>query len=123
MTITLRLDFPPAEVQPNARLFWRVKNAHQAAYREICRVDALNARRAAEAVGVVFPLEPPVKARITFILTNKRRRDFDNLIAGFKHAQDGLVDAGLIRDDNVFAFQPQYDVEAGPRAGVVVVLS
>ncbi len=43
--------------------------------------------------------------------------------AGFKHAQDGLVDAGLIRDDNVFAFQPEYDVEAGPRAGVVVVLS
>lgn len=40
---------------------------------------------------------------------SKRRRDFDNLISGIKPLLDGLVDAGVIRDDSTDCL-----VEIGP---------
>jgi len=35
-----------------------------------------------------------------FIVTNKRRRDIDGLLGACKPFQDGLVDAGILLDDD-----------------------
>jgi crossover junction endodeoxyribonuclease RusA len=120
--IELTLDFPPATLNPNTRAQWRFKAIVVKAYREACRVDALNARRAAEAEGVTFPLQPPVLATLTFVLSSQRRRDADNLLSSIKSGMDGLVDAGLLVDDDVKNLTISMGVEYGPKPGVRVRL-
>jgi crossover junction endodeoxyribonuclease RusA len=75
--ITIDLAFPPAALSPNAREHWSTKAGAAREYRFACKVDALNVRWARPA-GVHTLMT------ITFILKDKRRRDFDNLIAAFK---------------------------------------
>jgi len=41
-------------------------------------------------------------------LPDKRRRDWDNLIASTKPYIDGLVHAGVLKDDSVRDYQPRY---------------
>ena len=84
---------PFRELSPNARHHWAVK------------ARAIKAQRyeigwlAQSAWGKRTPLK---RARIsyTFIVTDKRHRDIDNLVAACKSFQDGLVDAGVIFKDS-----------------------
>lgn len=45
----------------------------------------------------------PERARmlVTFLVPNHQRRDLDNLVASTKPLTDGLVDAGVLRDDSL----------------------
>jgi crossover junction endodeoxyribonuclease RusA len=109
--ITIDLAFPPAALSPNAREHWSTKAGAAREYRFACKVDALNVRGARPA-GVHTLMT------ITFILKDKRRRDFDNLIAAFKPGLDGLVDAGILEDDSVWKYTPTYRVELGKKPAV-----
>ncbi len=112
--IELVLSYPPTELSPNARtttgkdgqqrtMDYHDRAAFASAYKDSCRVDALNARRAYESQGVAFPLAGPVTVSVTFVLASKRRRDWDNALASFKHGLDSIVAAGLIEDDSMDA--------------------
>lgn len=46
------------------------------------------------------PSKPFEKAKITYIRRASRFMDCDNLVAGFKAVQDGLVSAGIIVNDS-----------------------
>ena len=93
MSVTLELPFPHRTLSPNARLHWRAKAKAVASYRESCGWIAN------EAFGRVGRLAPPVQADVVFILPDRRRRDLDNLMAMLKPAWDGMVDGGLLEDD------------------------
>jgi crossover junction endodeoxyribonuclease RusA len=87
--IVLPYTKPPLSL--NQRLHWAVKA------KLVKEVRTATAQLAKQAKI------PPLEAvEITLIYTPKtaRKRDTDNLFATLKPAVDGLVDAGVIADDN-----------------------
>lgn len=96
MSLTIELPWPSSDLSPNSRAHWRykalaVKQYRQAAY--LATVNAMN--RAGEKGGW-----PAATVQTTFYVLDRRRRDLDNLMAMLKPAWDGMVDAGLLTDDN-----------------------
>lgn len=100
--IELDLPFPLRGLSPNSRLHWRAKAAVTARYREMC---GWAAREAMQQHGLKGALHSPVVAEVTFALPTRHRRDEDNLKASMKAAWDGLVDAGLLVDDDIARFK------------------
>jgi crossover junction endodeoxyribonuclease RusA len=87
--IVLPYDKPPLSL--NQRLHWAVKA-------KLVKEVRTTTERLAQQLEI-----PPLEAvEITLIYTPKtaRKRDTDNLFATLKPAVDGLVDAGVIADDN-----------------------
>src|SRR3990167_1599705 len=118
--ITLTLPFPPKELSPNSRCGWRAKAAAVQAYRHECRVETMNVLF--DVLPQSYPLTSPITVTITFILKDKRRHDWDNLLASFKAGLDGIVDAGLLPDDDVRSWSPSLRYEQGATAAVRVEL-
>ena len=85
---------PYSELMPNAlrRTFWTVRS-------EMTKV----ARQEAYLLGLEQTPESPFKycaIEEIFTVPDKRRRDLESLLAASKAFIDGLVDAGIIEDDN-----------------------
>lgn len=97
-TITLTLPWPSEKLNPNRAksLHWGMKGRAVSMYRDTCCIIALNAKNR----GRLAPFAPPVLATVTFYVTDKRRRDIDNLDAMLKPLWDGIVDAGVLADDS-----------------------
>lgn len=104
-TITITMPLPPKELSPNARsgrrkkkgqmrTHWasRAKLTHQ--YRRSAAVRAL------AELGCGFMVFKRAIGKLTFYWPDKRRRDIRNAEAAMKPAYDGLVDAGIIVDDD-----------------------
>lgn len=122
--LTLAFPWPPAALSPNSRGRWdRIKAV--TAYRHECKVLALDVRNLHRREGSVVTLVPPVRAVVTFIVPDRRKRDADNLIARFKPGFDALVDAGLLEGDDLRVFSWTWATEQGSKAtaGVRVVLT
>ena len=92
-SVLITLPLPPKGLYPNDRLHWRPKAKITAAYRK--------------AVGLIAVStggwdEPWEKAtiRATFYCKTNKRRDDVNFLAALKAAYDGLVDSGLLEDDD-----------------------
>ena len=127
--VSLDLPWPPAELNPNVRGHWADRHRATAQYRSDCFLitrDMIN-RAGRIKARVPVPLPTPVSATVTFWMPNRRRRDLDNLLAAMKPAWDGLVDAGLLADDNADQLSitlkpPEYASSRGA-AGVQLVLA
>ena len=117
--VKIELPFPPRGVSPNSRLHWRIKASLAAQYRETC---GWIGKEALQEHSMSYPMQPPVRAEVTFVLPNRQRRDPDNLMAMLKPAWDGLVDAGLLQDDRVGMLRIEApEVEYGGKPGAVKV--
>ena len=114
--ITLKLEFPPRNLNPNTHINRFVKAAAAKNYRHACKVAALNARDRKS-----ITLQAPVRARVTFCY-GSRAWDLDNCIAAFKAGMDGIVESGLIPDDAPAVLQVTYRAVGGERRNVVVEL-
>jgi len=106
MTFRVELGhLPDSRLSPNARL-----NRYVLA--NIKRGAKEQAWILCKAQGV--PTEPYAKAHITITYVgDNRRRDFDNLLSASKHYLDGIVAAGVIKDDNVFVVSYSLHYEVG----------
>ena len=94
------LPVPDRRLSPNARVHWRTRaplvlKARQGACVAACKI-----------LGVRAPQWHEVTARATFHFPDRRRRDTDNLAALLKPVWDGLVDAGLLIDDDRITHLP-----------------
>ena len=99
---------PPAEFSGNSRVHYYARHA-----------AGLEARAEVKAAVNQYgykggALNEPV-VEIRWGLPDKRRRDWDNLIARTKPFIDSLVDAGVLRDDTIRDYQPQYGWFDSPR--------
>ncbi len=120
-TIMITLPLPPPVLNPNSsRVYWRrvqqaIKSYREAGY--IAAMDAVNRQKPA------VPFKA-VTLQATFYFKVKRRRDGGNWNATLKPAQDGLVDAGIVRDDEhtiVTNLPPILRIDRGnPRVELVV---
>ena len=127
--VSLDLPWPPAALNPNrARgLHWATRREATALYRRECFLIAHQAILGRIRRRHFLPLPTPVSATVTFWMPDRRRRDLDNLLAAMKPAWDGLVDAGLLADDNADQLSitlkpPEYAGSRGA-AGVHLVLA
>ena len=68
------------------------------------------------------PKEPMQKARIdiTFVASDKRRRDLDNLFASMKPYIDGLVEVGLLWDDSADRVTYAIRYELGEKPNTII---
>jgi hypothetical protein len=82
---------PPASLRGNSRAHWRVKHRDGKTWRESGYMH-----------GLTMTADPPLKRiRITFKFHHWRKIDLDNLGGiGMKPWVDGLVDAGVVVDDD-----------------------
>lgn len=91
----ITLPVPPKHLQPNKKCSWQTKARLTKKARTNARLMALVAldRRPA-------PYWPKVRIRVTWFFRLARRRDEKNLDGWLKAYIDGLVDAGIMIDDN-----------------------
>lgn len=95
--VLIVLPLPPATLSPNrpggSRGGRMAKAAAARAYRA-------RARSAAEGIGVETGPWQRATVSVVFFHPTKRRRDDVNHLAMLKPAYDGLVEAGLLEDDD-----------------------
>lgn len=93
-------QLPPKESSPNWRGYWAQRYVTSREYHEAVFYECVDARnRALAESDISFPF---LKARLnlTFVFSEQRRRDKDNLLARFKPGLDAVVDAALVVDDD-----------------------
>ena len=107
MKLTIEIPgLPPRECSPNARVFWATKARLTREYRNEV---SLCAYAASGGTGAWQPLGH-ARIVVTFIVPDRRRRDKTNMAASFKAGLDGLVDAGIIKDDSYECCYDQYHI-------------
>ena len=114
--VTITLPLPPPELRSNARGHWAAKSRAVKKYREqalVLTLQALDCKKPRwhDAIAVPF-----------YYFDDRRHRDMINLNMGLKAAIDGMVDAGLLEDDEWLTLMPPivgYDKE-NPRVVVAV---
>lgn len=105
--------WPPKELNPNSRLFWRAKNPVKRAYRDQgyygTKVVTLTEAQQDEPIACLITYHPP----------DKRHRDIDNLLAACKPLIDGMSDRLGINDRNIRPVTIDFgDVEQGGRVDI-----
>ena len=100
------LPWPPKGLSPNARLHWAARSKPKKQYREACRLQVL-------AQGA-RPMEGCLRVQMEFVPPDRRKRDWDNLVASMKAGLDGLADALQVDDAQfVLSFHVARDRIAG----------
>ncbi len=93
---TIRLPWPAPPITANQRNHWR----KQAALVKAVRTSIHTHISLGQFTGVPWPvMAGHVTVELHYWPRDKRRRDADNLVPTLKSACDGLVDAGVVRDD------------------------
>lgn len=109
------LPWPPKALSPNARQHWAALANAKRAYRRAC------AWQAAEQ-GVRHTPAEKIAMSLVFVPPDRRRRDWDNLIASMKAGLDGLADVLGVDDSR---FRITSELAEGPggfvRVGIEVL--
>jgi crossover junction endodeoxyribonuclease RusA len=84
--LTIRLPWPPRELNPNARVHWAKKAPISRRYGQSVYLVAYDAYGAQKAI-----VQPPVRVGLLFCKPNGRKRDLDNLTASMKVALDQIA--------------------------------
>ena len=119
--VTLTFPWPPKELSPNARPNRYAKASATREYREAC--GWLAVEQSLDEEHVTICLNSPVLAIVTFHVKDKHRRDIRNMEAALKPLWDGIVDAGILVDDDYKHLRHgESTVLVGKERKVVVVL-
>ncbi len=119
-------QLPPASSSPNWRGHWAERYQAARVYHDTvfysC-VDVINrAFREGKLAFTDLPFKK-VKLSLTFIFPQRRRRDRDNLIARFKPGLDGIVQAGLVVDDDAEHLEiSNVDIVVDPKRAPLTVI-
>lgn len=87
------LAWPPAALNPNARVHFMALAAAKKAYRQDCAWQA-------KSQGAKQIAAEALKLRITFVPPDRRHRDLDNMLASIKSGLDGIADVLGVNDHN-----------------------
>lgn len=120
-TVTIILPLPGKRLSPNHTIGSRggrfAKAAATKKYRSI-------AMEAVQQAGVETGPWELARCSVTFYWPDARRRDEDNAIASLKAAYDGIVDSGLLVDDDSKHLRremPEFKIDrAAPRVEMTV---
>jgi len=105
---------PSAVFGGNSRQHWRIR------YRESLAVyDEVVALVKETGYNEGMLVQPRMEIR--WGIPDKRRRDFDNLVARTKPFIDGLVKAGVVGDDSIRDFVSDYGWFESPRKPMTLI--
>lgn len=93
-TLSITMPLPPSHLWQNRPGHWTKKREAARKYRNLAHVMARC------VAGPVAPRWMKATATLAFYWPNRIRRDVRNAEAAMKPAYDGIVDAGIITDDN-----------------------
>lgn len=113
-------QLPPVEYSPNWRGHWSERYQAGIVYGNAVYCECVDARNRA----LIMPF-PFIRARLnlTFVFPEKRRRDKDNLIARFKPGLDGIVQSGLVLDDDAEHLQiGNVDILVDPQRAPLTII-
>ena len=123
-TITITLPLPNKMLSPNHTVGSIGGRMAKAQAIKSYRQNAWLATLASIAERSEFHQIQAAQVTLVFYLPDKRRRDIGNLEASMKPAYDGLVDAGLIVDDDYLHLehaQSTIEIDKGnPRVEITV---
>ena len=114
----ITLPWPDKRLSPNARLHWRAKINPKRNARE----DAAWSTKATagfRACKAALPDAGSIPVKVTFYPPDRRHRDDDNMIGGFKAARDGIASALGVDDRR---FRPEYHFAEPEKPGRVEVV-
>jgi Holliday junction resolvase RusA-like endonuclease len=77
---------------------WRIRREWRERAAEEARLEV---RAWERRHGAKWPKLPKAIVAVTFVLPDRRRRDVDNLVSSLKPLLDGIVDAGVVKDDSI----------------------
>lgn len=109
----LEIKIPGLPPTPNIRMHWAQKMKDTKRWRELVTL----------LVGVKKPEKPLDVAKLTLTRVSTKAPDYDNLVSSFKPVIDGLISAGVLKDDK-FTLQvnPTYRHQTcGPKDGHILV--
>lgn len=120
-TVTIVLPLPPKVLSPNHHIASKGGRFAKMAATKKYREQAKDATLAACIETAPWKL---ASVTATFFFKDKRRRDQDNALAMLKAAYDGIVDSGLIVDDDYDHLKretPEFEIDAKyPRVELTV---
>lgn len=103
----LTLQLPPRECGGNSSVHWSKKAKAIRQYRQDARIIYMAHEQSLNLPSIPKSNTTPIRISATFYTfkcigtdDRYRPRDWDNAIRSLKPAVDGLVDGGLIPDDN-----------------------
>jgi crossover junction endodeoxyribonuclease RusA len=100
--LTVTVGIPARTLSPNSRPHWSVKaKANKRARTESWAATQVAMYEADEKGGW-----GEATAQVHWYARDNRRRDKDNCLASLKPTFDGLVDAGLLKDDSALTHLP-----------------
>jgi crossover junction endodeoxyribonuclease RusA len=108
----IRFDYDRPPLTANQRLHWRERATRTAAIRSTTRFMAHR-----------IPELGRCEVELTWIVTDRRRRDADNIVPTLKAMCDGLVDAGVVSDDTpnlMVKRMPEIRIGASPHMVLLV---
>lgn len=106
--IQIEVPLPPAACHPHAKGHWRPKAEATKEYRQMAKIAAIQQTKGCKFLGRCrvshewFMGKCRAEQSVSPLRSAKRYRprDIANAIASLKAAIDGIVDAGVIGDDN-----------------------
>lgn len=115
--LSIDIGIPPATLSPNGRVHWARKSKAKKHQRQSAKYVALAAIDRAPA-----PAWPEANVMLRWHSVRNRWPDADNAIASVKGAIDGLVDAGVLADDDKLTWHPMERLKdpKNPRVEIVV---
>lgn len=96
--LLLEIEDLPKTTNSIGRLHWAIKAREARKWKNYIHLYA----------GSNKPSKPLQKAKLTLVRYSSKSPDPDGLVSSFKHVIDGLVEAGILIDDN-------YDVIGMPK--------
>ena len=97
------IDGIPPNDNATRRLVWQAKAKEREQWRHLAFYAATAGMRVGRA-SLHFPLDKAL-VRFDFHFGARRRHDWDNLVASLKPVIDGIVDAGVVVDDDLKHFR------------------
>lgn len=116
--MVITLPWPDKRLSPNARLHWRAKVGPKQAAKIHAGWATVSAMGFHEVHARLSADDAAIPMTITFYPPDRRRRDDDNMIGGFKAARDGIAGALGVDDRR---FRPQYKFAGPSKPGRVEV--
>lgn len=120
-SITIVLPLPDRALSPNQPVMTRGGRINKAVKTKKYRAAA---KDAAEAVELQTGPWAKASAREVFYWKDRRRRDVRNAESSMKAAYDGIVDAGVVVDDDAKHLEHQpstFDIDkANPRVEITI---
>jgi len=100
-SVRIDIPIPPRSLSPNGRAHWHAKGRAKRSQRDTARLTAL-----AELGRNPQPRWHDATVSVTWYAKSARWPDADNAIGSLKGAIDGLVDAGVLIDDDRLTWLP-----------------